>query len=54
MKFVYIKRELIALTGLAQWIEHRPADSRVPGSILVKGMYLGCGHIPSGECAGGS
>ncbi|XP_023609004.1 delta-aminolevulinic acid dehydratase isoform X5 [Myotis lucifugus] len=43
-----------ALTGLAQWIEHWPADSRVPGSIPVKGMYLGCGHIPSGECAGGS
>ena len=36
-----------ALTGLAQWIEHLPADWWVPGLILVKGVYLGCGHIPS-------
>ena len=43
-----------ALTGLAQWIERRPADSKVPGSIPVKGMYLGFGHIPSRGCAGGS
>ena len=41
-------------TGLAQWIERRPADSKVPGSIPVKGMYLGCGHIPSRGCARGS
>ncbi|XP_054580697.1 6-pyruvoyl tetrahydrobiopterin synthase isoform X3 [Eptesicus fuscus] len=31
-----------------------PSDSRVPGSIPVKGMYLGCGHIPRRGCAGGS
>ncbi|XP_070287706.1 plasminogen receptor (KT) isoform X3 [Myotis yumanensis] len=42
------------MKGLAQWMEHRPADSRVPGSIPVTGMYLGCRHVPSGECAGGS
>ena len=24
------------------------ADWKVPGSIPVKGMYIGCGHIPSG------
>ena len=34
--------------GLAQWIERWPADSRVPGSIPVKGMYVGCGYIPAG------
>ena len=39
-----------AETGLAQWIEHRPADWKVPGSILVKCMYLGCRHIPRGVC----
>ena len=44
----------IAKTGLAQWIERRLADWRVPGSIPVKGMYIGCGHIPSAGCAGGS
>ena len=32
-----------AETGLTQWIEHRPEDWKVPGSIPVKGMYLGCG-----------
>ena len=57
----YIKKSIYqskicfrALTGLAQWIEHRPVDWRVPGSIPVKGMYLGWGHIPSRRCAGGS
>ena len=35
-------------TSLAQWIERRTADWKVPGSILVKGMYFGCGHISSG------
>nr|KAF6336869.1 hypothetical protein mMyoMyo1_012075 [Myotis myotis] len=44
----------VAETGLAQWIERQPADWEVPGSIPVKGMYLGCGHIPGGGCAGGS
>nr|KAF6335345.1 hypothetical protein mPipKuh1_008028 [Pipistrellus kuhlii] len=41
-----------AETGLAQWIE--PADSRVPGSILIKCMYLGCRHTTGGvqEAAG--
>ena len=41
-----------AKTGLAQWVEHWPADSKVPGLILVKGMYISCGHIPSGGRGG--
>ena len=28
----------LAKTGLAQWIEHWPADWKVPGSLPVKGM----------------
>ena len=43
-----------AETGLAEWIERRFGDWEVPGSIPVKGMYLGCGHKPGGGCAGGS
>ena len=31
---------------MAQWIERWPAEWKIPGSIPVKGMYLGCGHIP--------
>ena len=46
--------EDVAGTGLAQWIEHRPADWKVPGSIPGKGMCLSCGHIPSAGCARGS
>ena len=40
------KCETGAETGVAQWIERQPVDSRVLGSIPVKGMYLGFGHIP--------
>ena len=43
-----------AETGLAQWIERRSADWKVPGSIPVKGMYIGCRRIPGGGCAGGN
>ena len=46
-----INKNHMAETSLAQWIERQPEDSRVPGSIPVKGMYLGCGHIPSRGCA---
>lgn len=42
------KRMGVALTGLAQWIELRPADSGIRGSILLQGMDLGCGHTPDG------
>ena len=40
-----------ALASLAQWIEHRSADWRVPGLIPVKGTCLGCGLDPQcGAC----
>ena len=31
-----------ALAGVAQWIEHRPANQMVAGSILSQGTCLGC------------
>ena len=31
-----------ALAGVAQWIEHRPANERVAGSIPSQGTGLGC------------
>ena len=47
-------KSLLAKTGLAQWIEFRSVDLRIPGLIPVKGMYIICGHIPGGGHAGGS
>ena len=32
-----------ALAGVAQWIEHRPANQRVAGPIPSQGTCLGCG-----------
>ena len=34
------------LAGVAQWIERRPANQRVTGSILSQGTRLGCGPGP--------
>ena len=31
-----------ALADVAQWIEHRPMNQRVPGSIPSQGTCLGC------------
>ena len=36
----------VALAGVAQWIEHRPANQRVTGSILSWGTCLGWGPGP--------
>ena len=35
-----------ALAGVAQWIEHGPADQRVASSIPSQGTCLGCGPGP--------
>ena len=38
-----------ALAGVIHWIEHRPMDQRVAGSIPSQGTCLGCGPgIPVG------
>ena len=43
----YSKDEvIIALAGVAQWIEHWPAYQMVADSIPSQGMYLGCRPDP--------
>ncbi|KAK1346378.1 hypothetical protein QTO34_000233 [Cnephaeus nilssonii] len=50
-----ISRMFSCLASLAQWIERQPADQRVPGSIPVKGMHLGCRLLPGpGPGTGGN
>ena len=44
----YINHKKFSYAGMAQWIEHRPANQRVAGSIPNWGMCLGCGQVPSG------
>ena len=39
-------KTLIALAGVAQWIEHRPVNQKVTGSIPSQGTCLGCGLVP--------
>ena len=41
-----MKKNLMALAGVAQWIERRPANQRVAGSIPSQGTCLGCGPAP--------
>lgn len=38
---IYLKR--VALVGLVQWVERRPADLKVPSSILVSSGTLVAG-----------
>ena len=41
----------LALAGVAQWIEHGPANQKVTGSIPSQGTCLCCGPGPQfGEC----
>ena len=42
----YEIQELLALAGVAQWIEHGPANRKVVGSIPSQGTCLGCGPCP--------
>ena len=41
-----MKKNLMALAGVAQWIERRPANQRVAGLIPSQGTCLGCGTGP--------
>ena len=43
--FIYLFIYL-ALVGVAQWIEHRPENQRVDGSIPSQDTCLGCGPGP--------
>ena len=40
------KLEAVALAGVAQWIEHQPANQRVASLIPSQGTCLGCGPGP--------
>ena len=42
----FFLRVFLALAGVAQWIEHQPANRRVAGSIPSQGTSLGCGPGP--------
>ena len=41
------KYNMMALAGMAQWIEHRPANQRVAGSIPSGGTLWVVGQVPS-------
>ena len=41
-----VKGSISALAGVAQWIEHQPANQRVAHSIPSQGTCLGCGPGP--------
>ena len=46
-----LKKERQALAGVAQWIEHWPANQKVTSSIPSQGTCLGCGPGPQlGAC----
>ena len=40
------RKDSSALAGVAQWIEHQPANQRVAGSIPSQGIWLGYGPHP--------
>ena len=42
-----IVKNIGALAGEAQWIEHQPANQRVTSLIPSQGICLGCGRAPS-------
>ena len=47
VNYIYvIKLQIIALAGVAQWIECRPANQGVAGSIPSQGPCLGWGPGP--------
>ena len=47
LKKLFFKKSIIlALAGVAQWIECRPVNRRVTGSIPTQGTFLGCGPGP--------
>ena len=43
---IYFSWDGSALAGVAEWIEYRPVNQKVAGSIPGKGICLGCGPGP--------
>ena len=50
----HLKANSVALAGVAQWIEHRPANQSITSSIPSQGSCLGMGQVPSTECERGN
>ena len=47
----FLQQQNVALVGVAQWIEHWPADQKIISSIPSQGMCLSCGPGPHfGPC----
>ena len=46
---IFLSKRSFALAGVAQWIECRPANQRVAGSIPSQDTCLGCGPGPQWE-----
>ena len=44
----------LALAGVAQWIEHRPASQKVAGWIPVRAHAWVAGQVPSRGCVRGN
>ena len=44
--FIFLKIADLALAGVAQWIEHRPAKQRVTGSISIREQAWIAGQVP--------
>ena len=53
---IYIINKIpkVALAGVAQWIEHQPANQRVTGSIPSEGTCLVVDQVPGGGYARGN
>ena len=44
--YPYVIKTSVALAGVAEWIECRPVNQGVAGSIPSQGTYLACGSDP--------
>ena len=43
---ISFKKHFLALAGVSQWIERRPVNQKVSGSVPSQGTCLGCGPGP--------
>ena len=57
MDFLYFELKIntsFALTGVAQWAGHCPANRKVTGSIPSQGTCLVVGQVPGWGCGRGN
>ena len=43
---ISVKNKILSMAGVAQWIEHMPANQRVTSLIPSQGTCLGCRSGP--------